>query len=158
MSTPAQMKAAKDALKTALGARYEKVFPGSIRIDGDDMRATISLGATLSAEDRRQHNLRVARLAEHLQSRGFFVVVAVIAPFANLRAEVESICNPVWVYIRKSGIEAHDRPYEIPKAPDFVIDNDQLTIDEAQMTLRSFIAGRVMTHSRDTMEKTVAQH
>jgi adenylylsulfate kinase-like enzyme len=127
-----------------------------IVLDGDDMRATISLGATLSAEDRRQHNLRVARLAEHLRSRGFFVVVAVIAPFASLRAEVESICNPVWVYIKRSGLEHADKPYDIPEAPDFIIDHDQLGIDDAQTILRSFIAGRLL--ASDTMEKTVLQH
>lgn len=128
-----------------------------IVLDGDDMRATISLGATLSAEDRRQHNLRVARLAGHLQSRGFFVVVAVIAPFATVRAEVESLCDPVWIFVQRSNLEAADRPYEAPVNPDFLIDNDALSIKEAEHVLRSFVLGRISTVSRDTSEKTVSQ-
>lgn len=115
-----------------------------IVLDGDDMRATISLGATLSAEDRRQHNLRVARLAEHLQSRGFFVVVAVIAPFATARAEVESICHPVWVYIKRAHVADTIRPYEIPEAPACVIDHDQLDISAAQNALQSFVWSRIV--------------
>lgn len=128
-----------------------------IVLDGDDMRATISLGATLSAEDRRQHNLRVARLAEHLQSRGFFVVVAVIAPFATVREEVASLCNPVWVYVQRSNLEGADRPYETPVNPDFIINNDELSIEEAEHVLRSFVCGRLSSLSRDTVEETVSQ-
>lgn len=132
-----------------------------IVLDGDDMRATISLGATLSAEDRRQHNLRVARLAEHLQSRGFFVVVAVIAPFATVREEIESLCDPVWVYVKRVDTQPHPSmgaaPYEIPKQPDFLIDHDHLSIAEAKDVLRSFVLGRINSVSRDTAEKTVSQ-
>lgn len=119
-----------------------------IVLDGDDMRATISTEETLTAEDRRKHNLRVARLAEHLQRRGFFVVVAVIAPFAAVRAEIESVCNPVWVYIRRSAVEDIARPYEIPMQPDFIIDNDRMSILEAQDVLRSFVSGRIVGESR----------
>jgi len=128
-----------------------------IVLDGDDMRATISLGATLSAEDRRQHNLRVARLAEHLQSRGFLVIVAVIAPFATVRAEVQFICHPLWVYVKRSALSAADRPYEEPTNADVVIDHDLLDIAAAQMVFRSFIIGR-MTDLHGTMEETVLQH
>jgi len=38
-----------------------------IILDGDEMRATVSVDEGLSPEDRRRHNLRVARLA-HLLS------------------------------------------------------------------------------------------
>jgi adenylylsulfate kinase-like enzyme len=113
-----------------------------IVLDGDDMRATISVDETLTPEDRRKHNLRVARLAAHLQSRGFLVLVAVIAPFASVRAELDAICHPVWIYVQRTGLDAADRPYEAPEAPDFVINHDTLSIDEAQVMLRSFVSGR----------------
>jgi adenylylsulfate kinase-like enzyme len=110
-----------------------------IVLDGDDMRATISTDATLSAEDRRKHNLRVARLADHLRSRGFFVVVAVIAPFESVRKELDEICNPVWVYVKRSGLEKNDRPYEAPENPTLTIDHDELNIEDAQKYLRAFV-------------------
>ncbi len=120
-----------------------------IVLDGDDMRATISVDETLTPEDRRKHNLRVARLAAHLQSRGFLVVVAVIAPFASVRAELDAICHPVWIYVRRAGLGAADRPYEEPANPDLVIDHDQLSIEGAQDVLRAFVSGRTATVPAD---------
>lgn len=92
-----------------------------IVLDGDEMRASISTEETLSADDRRKHNLRVARLAHVLQSQGFLVVVAVIAPFRAVRDEIDAICAPRWIYIERSGLGAPDRPYEPPLQPDAVI-------------------------------------
>ena len=114
-------------------------FPYSgkiVSLDGDEMRATISLDEGFSPEDRRKHNLRVARLANLIADQGFLVVVSVIAPFDSVRDELGAICNPRWVYIKREGLEANDRPYEPPAHPDCTIDNDALTIEEA---LDSFI-------------------
>ncbi len=108
-------------------------------LDGDEMRATISVGETLTPEDRRRHNLRVARLAGLLQSQGFQVIVSVIAPFAKVREEVSEICHPQWIYIKRSGLHAPDRPYEAPSNPALVIDNDVLDIEQAQICLRGFM-------------------
>lgn len=121
-----------------------------IVLDGDDMRATISTDATLSPEDRKKHNLRVARLAAHLQSRGFLVVVAVIAPFAAVRADIDALCHPLWIYVRRSGLEADNKPYEAPENPTLVIDHDQLGITDAQSVLRSFVQGRLSDFSIDS--------
>lgn len=117
-----------------------------IVLDGDAMRATISTDATLSPEDRKKHNLRVARLAAHLQNRGFLVVVAVIAPFAAVRREIDELCHPLWVYVRRSGLEAANKPYEAPENPTLVIDHDQLAIDDAQRVLRAFMQGRLVSN------------
>lgn len=118
-----------------------------IVLDGDDMRATISTDATLSAEDRRKHNLRVARLAAHLQSRGFLVVVAVIAPFTSVREEIDGLCHPLWVYVKRSGLTALDRPYEAPAHPALTIDDDLCDISHAQQLLRSFLSGVIVSES-----------
>lgn len=110
-------------------------------LDGDEMRSTVSLNEGLSPEDRRNHNLRVARLAELLSEHGFLVIVAVIAPFEKVREELKGICDPVWVYVKRSGLEGSDRPYEPPESPSFVIDNDALSIEEAAQSLSSFLRG-----------------
>lgn len=114
---------------------YKKI----IVLDGDEMRATISTEETLTAEDRRRHNLRVARLAKHLQSQGFCVIVSVIAPFTSVREEISQICDPVWVYIKRTQTEFSDRPYEVPSSPDCVVDHDLLNKEQAQMCLRHFM-------------------
>ena len=108
-------------------------------LDGDQMRATVSCDEGFSPEDRRRHNLRVARLAHLLQEHGFFVLVSVIAPFDTVRNELQPLCDPKWVYVKRSGLEQDDRPYEAPVAPDLVIDNDMLSIEEGQVLLREYL-------------------
>ena len=105
-------------------------------LDGDELRETISLDEDLSAEGRRKHNLRTARLAKLLQQKGFLVVVSVIAPFEALRKEIDAICSPQWIYVKRSGITSEDRPYEEPAHPDFLIDTDAL---DKQKATQSFI-------------------
>lgn len=110
-------------------------------LDGDEMRATVSLDETLSATDRRAHNLRVARLAGLMQKKGFLVVVAVIAPYQSVRKEIDAICGPLWIYVKRSGLSGADRPYEIPTTPHCTIDHDMLSKEEALQYLMSFLKG-----------------
>jgi adenylylsulfate kinase-like enzyme len=119
-----------------------------IILDGDEMRATISTEETLTPEDRRRHNLRVARLAGLLQSQGFLVIVSVIAPFDKVRDEVSSICNPQWIYIKRKNLEGADRPYEAPAQPTLTIDNDQVDIAGAQNLLKGYIEEHVAAGDR----------
>ncbi|HLD32486.1 MAG TPA: adenylyl-sulfate kinase [Candidatus Peribacteraceae bacterium] len=116
-------------------------------LDGDEMRATVSRDEGLSPEDRRKHNLRVARLARLLSEHGFLVIVAVIAPFARVREEIQVLCNPQWVYVKRSGLSGADKPYEPPENPDLTIDNDILSIEEGRTTLREFILKNVVAVS-----------
>lgn len=139
--------AGKTTLATGLQARCEALagdhplFRRVVMLDGDEMRASISLQETLSPEDRRKHNLRVARLAEVLQCQGFLVVVSVIAPFAAVRAEVDELCHPLWIYVKRSGLGAADKPYEEPAQPNLVIDNDVLDIEQARHRAFDFLQG-----------------
>jgi len=112
-------------------------------LDGDEMRETVSRDEGFSPEDRRKHNLRVARLAKLLSEHGFFVIVAVIAPFEEVRKELDVICSPLWVYIKRSNLEAADRPYEAPSSPVLTIDNDVLSIEEGRELLKEFITSKV---------------
>jgi adenylylsulfate kinase len=139
--------AGKTTLATGLQARCEALaadhplFRRVVMLDGDEMRASISLQETLSPEDRRRHNLRVARLAEVLQRQGFLVIVSVIAPFAAVRAEIDELCRPLWMYVKRSGLGAADKPYEEPLAPHLVIDNDALDIEQARQRAFDFLQG-----------------
>lgn len=114
-----------------------------IVLDGDEMRATVSVDEGLSPEDRRKHNLRVARLANLLSESGYLVIVAVIAPFAKVREELQGICDPQWIYIKRSGLGGADRPYEAPESPDLLIDNDTLTIEQAREAFMEYMEAKV---------------
>ncbi len=110
-----------------------------IVLDGDEMRRTVSTEESLSAEDRRKHNHRVARLADHLADQGFTVVVSVIAPFATVRQDIDELCAPRWIYVHRSGLDHPDRPYEAPENPDLQIDHDNTSPKDALHTLLTFI-------------------
>ena len=94
-------------------------------LDGDEMRYAISEKAGFTQEDRHEHNLRVARLAEVLSHQGFNVIVAVIAPFRDTRRAIEEIIPQVkWIYVKRRLAADPDRPYQAPEAPWLVIDAD----------------------------------
>ena len=114
-----------------------------IVLDGDEMRDTISTQEDLSPEGRKAHNLRVARLAKLLRQKGFLVLVSVIAPFEEVRTEISSICDPLWVYVKREGLGAADRPYEEPKNPDCLIDHDASDQQEAAQSLIDFIISQL---------------
>lgn len=107
--------------KTSLAYLLKERLNNVVILDGDEMRASISLGAGFSQKDRHEHNLRVARLAKVLYTQGFNVIVSVIAPFRATRKEVTKLIDPFWIYI-KSDVEDKDKPYEPPKKPDLIID------------------------------------
>ena len=125
-------------------------------LDGDEMRETVSVDEGFSADDRRRHNLRVARLAKLLSNHGFLVIVSVIAPFQKVRDELQPICDPMWVYVKRSGLEAGDRPYEPPKEPAIVIDNDVTGIAEGQEKLKNFLEG-LSDGIKKTQQKVAAE-
>lgn len=120
-----------------------------IVLDGDEMRATVSVDEGFSPEDRRRHNLRMARLANLLSDHGFVVIVSVIAPFESVRQELDVICSPLWVYIKRSNLEASDRPYQPPLTPALIIDNDMLSIQEGQQKMKGFLEQVILRQTRD---------
>jgi cytidyltransferase-like protein len=114
--------------KTTLGETLATKL-GGVVLDGDEMRASISTDMTMSKEDRVLHNHRVARLAKVLSKRTP-VVIAVIAPFEKLRAQVDAIIRPVWVYVKRKVPVTKERPYEAPKKYDVLADSDLFSPDE----------------------------
>lgn len=108
--------------KTALANNLQKEI-GGVVLDGDEMRKSISLGASFSKKDRHEHNLRVARLAQVLSSKNL-VIVSVIAPFESTRKKLSKMINPIWIYVKRTLPKEKDKPYEPPKNPDVAVDTD----------------------------------
>lgn len=109
---------------------------GTILLDGNEMRIAISEKARFSRKDREEHNLRCARLAKVLEEQGFNVIVSVIAPFQETRDKIDEILGEKikWIYVkRKKDLDNLDidKPYEIPKNADIIVDTDKLTIEES---------------------------
>lgn len=92
----------------------------AVVLDGDELRVSISKDLGFSKEDRDEHNMRVARLAQILHNQGFNVVVSVIAPFQSTRDKITELIDPFWIYI-KGGEVGENMPYEVPLNPNLVI-------------------------------------
>lgn len=99
--------------KTTLAHAIRKSFGEAVILDGDEMRESISAEG-FSQADRNAHNLRVARLAQVL-SKQSLVIVAVIAPFAQTRRQIDKLIAPLWVLCsRQEQKEGKEFPYELP--------------------------------------------
>jgi len=109
--------------KTSLVKAIQRKISNTIILDGDEMRASISLGAGFSKEDREEHNLRVARLAKILNQQNYLILISVIAPFREARDKIDKICSPIWIYVKRTLPEDKEKPYEEPIGI-FTIDND----------------------------------
>ena len=126
--------------KTTIAQAIQKRRPEIIILDGDEMRASISLGAGFSKEAREEHNLRVARLAKVLDQQGHIILVSVIAPFQDARDKITEICDPMWIYIKRNLLFDIKKPYQEPNA--FTVDVDYFfnrIDDEVDLVLNEII-------------------
>jgi len=101
--------------KTTIARALRKINPSWINLDGDEMRTCVTQQLGLSREGRFENCLRIAKLARILDEQGHNVIVSVIAPYKELRAEIDEVCAPAWVYVELLGKPKYeDSPYEIP--------------------------------------------
>ena len=82
----------RGAGKTTLAKELQGKL-GSILLDGDEMRESISKDLGFEMKDRIENNLRIARLAKVLHEQGHDVVVATICPTQDLRRQVYYVCK-----------------------------------------------------------------
>jgi len=120
--------------KTTLASALAKEL-NAVVLDGNEMRGSISVEAGFSKEDRAEHNYRIARLANVL-SKQTNVVVSVIAPSKEVREEINKICSPIWVYVKRELPKRKGHFYEEPT--DYItVDSDKNTAKENLAKLRN---------------------
>ena len=94
---------------------------GAIILDNDEIRNSLAENVGFSEQERKEHNIRVAKFAKFMAQRTP-VIVSVIAPFEETRREISKLINPVWVYIKRDLPKRENYPYEEPVAPDIVVE------------------------------------
>ena len=102
--------------KTTLARRLSQGQHNTVLLDGDALRE-VWPGLGLSKEDRQEQCLRVARLAQMLSEQGLNVVVAVIAPYEDLRRRIINICGCAFIYVKGGLDNSEETPYEEPILP-----------------------------------------
>ena len=161
--------AGKTTLALALGDRLREAGRDVEILDGDEIRTYLSAGLGFSREDRDTHVRRIGFVAELLARHGVIVLVPVIAPYQDTRAEVRArhaeqgtsylevhLSTPLDVCARRDvkGLYARaargdlrhmtgvDDPYEIPQAPDLRLDTSTNDLSASVNALADLLAAR----------------
>jgi len=135
-------------------------------IDGDEYRKTLCSDLGFSKEDRFENIRRLGKLAAELMSDQCFPIISAINPFEILRLELKNNYGASTVWIKcavdtlihrdtkglyKRALLPNDHPdklhnltgindvYELPAAPDLIIDTSVDTIDQSAEKLYRFI-------------------
>ena len=120
--------------KTTLAKRLQKDWP-CIRLDGNEMRDSISLGAGFSPKDRAEHNYKVAGLAREL-NRQTNIIVSVIAPLKDVRWTITKNYPCIqFVYIKRVVPEREGHFYEEPDNY-LTLNHDKLSIEASCAELK----------------------
>ena len=147
--------------KTTLSEALAKVFTESglsvELLDGDRIRAALSPQLGYSRADRHSNVVRVAHLAVEALSHRDVVIVALVSPYGDARAEARGIVEEFGTFVEvhvdaspetciardPKGLYAKalageiadftgvDGSYERPRAPEVHVDTNRLSVDEA---------------------------
>jgi adenylylsulfate kinase len=122
-------------------------------LDGDEIRRSLSADLGFSAKDRQEHARRVIFLSKLLSRNGVNVIVPLISPYRETRAQArQELERFIEVYVKCSLEECIRRdvkglygrairgeiteftgisdPYEPPESPEVIVETDTLSEDE----------------------------
>jgi adenylylsulfate kinase len=164
--------AGKTTIATALAGRMRAEGRRVEVLDGDEIREFLSAGLGFSRADRHTNVRRIGFVAEMLASHGVFVLVPVIAPYADSRAAVREhhrahrtdyvevhVATPVDVcavrdvkglYAKQAageltGLTGVDDPYEVPRDPDLRIETQGSSVEQSAAAVYAYLgdSGRI---------------
>lgn len=152
----------KTTIALALKKQLDSLELMSELLDGDEIRKRIRLTAFDEAS-RKEHNLNAGRMAATLEAEGKIVILALIAPYADVRDAIRkmssrffevyvstdiSVCirrDPKGLYQKALNGEITDftgisAPYYPPSDPELSLDTDQLTVEDCVNTIMHSIS------------------
>lgn len=136
-------------------------------LDGDNLRHGLNKDLDFSAAARSENIRRAGAVATLMAQAGFVVLAAFIAPYRQDRLVArEAIADHFHeIYVKASVATCETRdpkglykkarqgeikdftgisaPYEAPENPEFVLDTEKLSIEEAVATLRAYVEKEV---------------
>lgn len=146
----------KSSIANALEQALHEDGISTYTLDGDNIRKDLNKDLSFSPEDRTENIRRIAEVAKLLIDAGVVVLAAFVSPYAKDRANISQIVNPenyVEVFVDTSIDECERRdvkglykkarageiknmtgvsaPYEKPKTPDFHIETEKMSIEDA---------------------------
>ena len=162
----------KSTLAHAVEAKLHEIGIRCYVLDGDNIRKGINKDLTLSPEDRKENNRRIAEIAKIMVDSGVLVFASFINPYKETRQYIRELMKN-WPYFEcyvKCAIEICEQrdpkgiykkarageiknmtgihaPYEEPENPDLIIDTDKLTLDQSVDTVITFLHEQQIIYS-----------
>ncbi|MFT4295302.1 MAG: adenylyl-sulfate kinase [Micropruina sp.] len=170
------------ALRDAVEARSDR--PVNL-LDGDDVRRMLSAGLGFDEAGRAANVRRVSWVAALLAGNGAIAITALIAPFADIRAEARTMASnlnadflEVWVSTPIEECERRDRkglyalaragqipnftgidsPYQAPTHADLVIDTSTTSMTDAVEVVFAELEARAVRRGTDALTRTSGSH
>ena len=167
--------AGKTTLADALALRLRAKGVAVARLDGDDLRQGLCADLGFTAEDRAENLRRAAHVARLMSDAGQVVVASFITPLRDDRLRVREILgarlldvfvstslaecerrDPKGLYRRARAGAIHDftgvsAPFEVPAAPDLVLDTENADVAELVDRLARLLDARRVDASEDAI-------
>jgi adenylylsulfate kinase len=158
--------AGKTTLADAVHLELRALNIRSVVLDADDLRKNVNKDLGFSKHDRDENVRRIGIFANGLSNKGLVVLVAAIAPYRAVRAEVRSsLVRFIEVYVNaplqvcehrdakglyktaRAGLLPHftglDDPYEPPLHPEVECNTDKETLLESTGKVVAAVLKRV---------------
>ncbi len=166
--------AGKSTIAEALCARLRGSGVPVAHLDGDELRRGLNAGLGFSRLDRAEAVRRAGNAALAAALAGSVVVVSMVSPYADDRAQVRSVHGDagvafaeVWVsaplevcrardpkglYARAltgelKGMTGVDDPYEDPSAPEMIVATDRVNVADAVAMVVGLVESRTVKGS-----------
>ncbi len=147
----------KTTIAISLFEKYKLNGIIPILLDGDTIRNELKLFGFDEAS-RKKHNIEVGKLAALLEKKGYIVIVALIAPYAEVRNEIRKLCKTFFeiyvstplktciqrdvkgLYAEALSGELNDftgisAPYFAPINPEITIDTTNISVEETILNI-----------------------
>lgn len=127
----------KGSGKTTLAEPF--VLKNWIMLDENDIK-----GITPGSYDESKHSVRIydlliAKLALTL-SKQKNIIVCAISPFKSIRVEINEVCRPIWVYLKRKSPGEYS--YEVSNNY-FTIEIDKHSVNDNFRILKQYIGDRL---------------
>lgn len=162
----------KTTVSRELAKRLEALGRKVEIIDGDDIRGGKHKNLKFSREDIRENNRLIAALAKEKMKESDFVLVSIIAPYAEDRDIARSIIGQVFVELHVDAslekcIErdvkglykkalageitdfiglSESNPYEKPMNPDITVESDKASIDDCVNAVMKYLIRKALVN------------
>lgn len=136
----------KTTLAKALLAHLKAHGTEAFHVDGDDLR-TLTTNTDYSRHGREENIRRAQLLAHYLQSKGYTVVVSLVAPYRAIREELKASADVTEIYVHtiedRGREEKHASDYEAPLEHFIDIDTTGKSEEESRDELISSLSEQV---------------